>query len=215
MKLPQTKIFRLVDGTGLALQTGHRRSVDIDLFTDKDFDKDELIGILKYEFPAFSLNWRNEYGCTSQINSIKTDFFNWAIPFIKPPLTEDGLIIADKLEIGAMKLEAITTRKDKKDFIDIAVLLNDFSLVELLSAFRKRYPYINHKMALESLTAVDYADLSPEPELLMPITWSDVKNKIVSSVKNFLDEQKKLTEKQQQERLRKAEELLKNKKTDS
>jgi hypothetical protein len=214
MKLPQIEDFRLVGGTGLSLQIGHRHSVDLDLFTSSDFDKDKMLRLLQEEFSAFVLNWRNKNGFTSLIDEVKVDFFNWGIPFIKPAVEEDGIIVADKLEIGAMKLETITTRKDKKDFIDIYFLLNEYSLKELLIAFREKYSFINPKMILESLTAVDYADESTEPKMMNPIAWQEVKNYIVDCVTNYFIGQKSAIELQQVERLRKAEELLKNKKKD-
>lgn len=45
-QLPEVSAFRLVGGTSLSLQMGHRTSVDIDLFTDKSFDIAELQKIL-------------------------------------------------------------------------------------------------------------------------------------------------------------------------
>ena len=111
-----------------------------------------------------------------------------------------------------MKLEAITSRKDKKDFFDIMFLLNELSLKELITVFRSKYPYINHKFALESLMAIDYADETADPILLKPLNWTEAKQQIVSNVEYYFTEQKNELTKKQEERLRKAEELLKKKK---
>ena len=204
--------FRLVGGTGLALQLGHRISVDIDLFTDKDFDKTNVSRLLQKEFETYVLDWQNVNELVTRIDNIKVDLFNWNVSFIRPPVVENDIVAMDKLEIGAMKLETITTRKDKKDFFDIAFLLQEFSIRELLTCFRSKYPFLNHKMVLESLMAVDFADETNEPVLIKKMTWEDAKKIIVDSVLNFFEAIKDESVRQQQERLRKAEYLLKKKK---
>jgi len=204
--------FRLVGGTGLALQLGHRISVDIDLFTDKDFDKTNVSRLLQKEFETYVLDWQNVNELVTRIDNIKVDLFNWNVSFIRPPVVENDIVAMDKLEIGAMKLETITTRKDKKDFFDIAFLLQEFSIRELLTCFRSKYPFLNHKMVLESLMAVDFADETNEPVLIKKMTWEDAKKIIVDSVLNFFEAIKDESVRQQQERLRKAEDLLKKKK---
>ena len=85
MQLDELNSFRLVGGTSLALQIGHRKSVDIDLFTDKEFDIKNLQDVLKKKFSSFSISWSNQNGFTSEINNVKADFFNWHNPFIKEP----------------------------------------------------------------------------------------------------------------------------------
>jgi hypothetical protein len=215
MQLPELKNFRLVGGTSLALQIGHRKSVDIDLFCSGSFDTVSLHRKLAAEFDSFELNWENKNGFTSSINNIKVDLFNWNVPFTTPPVTESELVLMHEEEIGAMKLETVTSRKEKKDFIDIAILLQKYSLSQLLIAFKTKYPYMNAKFVLESLMAIDYADETAEPVMMNPFSWADTKSFIISAVETYFETKKKEIELQQQERLRKAEELLKNKKKNS
>lgn len=212
MKLSPLQNFRLVGGTSLALQLDHRRSVDIDLFTEKNFDKDALIDLLKQEFKTFMVNWRNMNGFTSSIDQVKSIFFNWGIRFLHPPVLEDGLILMPASEIAATKLETITTRKTQKDFYDIACLRQQFSLKDMLVTFCQKYPYLNHKMVLESLMAPDYADETEQPKIFVEMTWNQVKQKVVEAVKQFFEEQDASFKALQVERLRRAEELLKQKK---
>ncbi len=208
-RLNELHSFRLVGGTALALQMGHRKSVDLDLFTDRHFDKKEMQQFLGESFGDFKVNWENRNGFTSFIREIKVDFFNWHIPFLFSVIFEDGFRLADKREIAAMKLEAITGRKEKKDFIDIAFLLKEYSLRELLMGFKKRYPFITLTFVLESLMAIDFADDSIVPEMLIEIDWDDTKKFIVQSVNNYFYAQKEIIENEKLERIRKAEELLK------
>ena len=215
MTLPELSHFRLVGGTSLALQLGHRTSIDIDLFTDTSFENIQLQLLLRDQFKSFQLMWENRNGFTSKIDNAKVDFFNWHIKFIKPAIIEDSLRLMDKIEIAAMKLETIATRKEKKDFIDIYFLLQQYSLKELITNFKLKYPFISYKFIVESLMAVDYADNTEAPEIFLPFDWNKAKKYIVNCTNDYVEELGKKVIDEQQERLRKAEELLKNKKDES
>lgn len=210
-QLPEISTFRLVGGTSLSLQIGHRISVDIDLFTDKFFDIAGLQETLNGTFDSFEVVWANKNGFVSMIEDIKVDFFDWHIPFIKDAITADGICLADKEDIAAMKLEAITTRKEKKDFIDIAFLLELYNLTDLLSAHKTKYPYMSTKFVIESLLAVDFADNTELPKMTIPYNWENTKSLIVKTVNQYVGDLKSDVVKQQEERMRKAQELLKNK----
>jgi hypothetical protein len=212
MELRELYDFRVVGGTSLALQIGHRGSIDIDLFTDALFDNKEVQLILRDRFSSFQILFENKNGFASQINNIKIDFFNWHVAFIRPAILEDSLRLTNKEEIGAMKLETITTRKEKKDFIDIYFLLQQYPLKKLIDDFRIKYSFIDYKFAIESLMAVDYADKTEEPLMMQTFEWNKAKKYIVDCVKDYLSNLRKNIEEQQQERLRKAQELLKSKK---
>ncbi|MGN6530994.1 MAG: nucleotidyl transferase AbiEii/AbiGii toxin family protein [Ginsengibacter sp.] len=207
--LPEFSAFRLVGGTALALQIGHRKSIDLDLFTDKNFDIKELQNKLHETFGSLEVIWSNKNGFVSLINDIKVDFFDWHVPFVKEVIKEDNICLADKEDIAAMKLEAITTRKEKKDFIDIAFLLKSYDLTRLLSVHKIKYPFISTKFVVESLLAVDYADQTEPPKMLIPYDWESAKTLIVKTVDKYLNSLKAGIVKQQEDRMIKAEELLK------
>ena len=211
MSFSELAEFRLVGGTALALQIGHRKSVDIDFFCSKEFDKKRLQLFLQKNFEHFVLNWQNNEGIVARIDDVKVDFFNWHIPFIYPAIEIDNIRMADKREIAAMKMEAITGRKEKKDFVDVAVLLREYEFKELLSAFKIRYPFISHKFVIESLTAIDYADESVNPEMVIDYKWKDVKKDIQTNVERYFLTQLAEAEKIKQDRLQQAQELLKKK----
>ena len=209
--LPEISGFRLVGGTSLSLQIGHRTSVDIDLFTDKAFDSEELQKVISNNFESFEVRWANRNGFTSMINDIKVDFFDWRVAFIKPVLTADGLLLADKQDIAAMKFETITTRKERKDYIDIAFLLKEYDLKTLLSLHKSKYPFISSQFVIESLMAIDYADNTEQPKLFVSYDWQQLKQDVIGAVTSYVDEAKNAIARQQDERLKKAEELLKKK----
>ena len=215
MSFPELSEFRLVGGISLALQVGHRKSVDIDFFCEKEFDNRKLQFFIQKNFEKFVLDWQNSEGFVARIDNVKVDFFTWHIPFIYPVIEIDSLRLSDKREIAAMKMEAITGRKEKKDFIDIAVLLREYKFKELLSAFRIRYPFISHKFVIESLAAIDYADESTNPEMLINYKWEEVKMDIQKSIERYFLDQLAEAEKTKTIRQLKAEELLRKKKRKS
>lgn len=117
MRINELNSFCLVGGTSLALQIGHRSSVDIDLFTNKGFNSPALQSLLHDQFKQFTLTWINQNGFSCIINGVKTDFFNWNVPFILPYYEEDNIRLMPKEEIAAMKFEAIASRKEKRIFM--------------------------------------------------------------------------------------------------
>lgn len=214
MDMPLLAGFRLAGGTSLALQIGHRTSVDIDLFTDTGFDKKNLQSSLLHEFPSFQLLWQNENGFSANVNNVKIDVFNGRVRFINEPVKDEGLRLFDKKEVGAMKLEAITDRKTKKDFCGLYFLLHLYSLAELVESFRMKYPFIDYKFVIESLWLIDRADDSEPPVMSKDFSWTDGKEYILSCVKKYWSDLQDRAAAKQQNRLKKAEELLRKKKKD-
>jgi len=143
--------FVIVGGTALSLQLGHRISVDIDLFTANDYDsinlkdiKSALTTDFAYTERLESLNDRNigytVYIGNSKSEKIKLDLF-YTEEFIAPILQQDGLRLASLQDIAGMKMQAIVSRKRKKDFWDIHQLLETFTLEELIQFGLQRNPY--------------------------------------------------------------------------
>ena len=88
--LPELKEFFLVGGTSLALQLGHRNSIDIDLFSQHDFSDDDILNLLNSKFEIKEI-YRRKNTIISLIDNIKTDFIKHAYPFIVSPITEEGI----------------------------------------------------------------------------------------------------------------------------
>ena len=146
------KDFRLVGGTALALQRRHRRSVDIDLFTDMDYANMPLTAMrefLEKEFPIHKgtesmimpANGYHIFLSEGNEPPVKVDFF-YTEPFIFPAIEKDGLRIADQREIAAMKLGVIGNQiYRQKDFWDIHEMLENYSLSEMIQWALERDPY--------------------------------------------------------------------------
>jgi predicted nucleotidyltransferase component of viral defense system len=177
------KEFYLVGGTALALQLGHRNSIDIDFFSQNDFSTQFLINEIskKYEF---HISFERENTLLCSINTTKTDFIKHNNPFVKDPITEEGIKFLSKEDIAAMKLNAIVqSGKRLKDFIDIYFLLEHYSVDEMLDFYKQKYPHMNAMIPLKALGFFD--DIDPEmdpPKLRKPLPLSKIKKRILDAI---------------------------------
>lgn len=182
---PFLKECRLVGGTALALQYGHRSSIDLDFFGSFDIDGEGMLKVLKnygnVEKQKISTNIR-----IFDINGVKVDFVNYSIyPWLENPIEEDGLRLASPKDIAAMKINAIEGRGSKKDFIDVYYLLQHFSLEEILDFYAKKYPNFSIYRALMSLTYFVDAEKLEMPTMFVDFDWEQCKSFILSEVKAF------------------------------
>lgn len=163
----------------MALQLGHRNSIDIDLFTQKDFTPEEMETLLKVKY-SFQATLAKANTLLAVVNGIKTDFIKHDYPFIKPPVTEEGITFLSKEDIAAMKFHAIIqSGKRLKDFIDIYYLLEHFSMKQMVEFFSTKYTYSNPMIALKAVNFFDEIDESIDPpKLLKPLQVAQIKKRI-------------------------------------
>ena len=182
MQEPALCELRLVGGTALALQYGHRSSIDLDLFGKIDVDAYELQEILSKHG---MLRVENETKIIHQyiIDNIKVDVVNYPFEWITPMIEDEGVRLASPMDIAAMKVNAIEGRGTKKDFIDMYMLLQHYSLEEILGFYQQKYP--NHSVfrALRSLTYFEDAEDQFMPRMFVDTTWEEMKQFIIHRVK--------------------------------
>jgi hypothetical protein len=178
-QLPELNSFYLVGGTALALQLGHRNSIDIDLFSKDDFTDQEIEQLLRTKY-AYTATLSRKNTVLAVVNNIKTDFIKHDYPFIQPPITEEGITFLSKEDISAMKFHAIIqSGKRLKDFIDIYFLLQHFSMKQMLEFFSQKYSYSNPMIAMKAINFFDEIDENIDPPKLMnPITLQQIKKRI-------------------------------------
>jgi predicted nucleotidyltransferase component of viral defense system len=179
------KQFVLVGGTALALQIGHRKSVDLDLFTIQDFNSDELIVSLNKNYNIQTIS---QYPQTliCNINGIKVDFIRFKYKFIRPVIEENGIRLLQIDDLAAMKLDAVTGRGRKKDFYDIYYLLKMYDLNKLFSLFLEKYPHQTTFHVAKSLAYFVDAENDVDPIILdNKLKWTNVKNKIKKEIQKL------------------------------
>jgi len=169
--------MRLVGGTSLALQIGHRKSIDIDLFGNLSADYENLVDELKTLGEVVSLkNSKNIHSLL--INEIKVDIVNYEYKWLTNKITTDNIHLASIEDIAAMKLNAIIGRGSKKDFIDLFFILKDYSLETLIDFYTKKYNDGSTFLVLKSLTYFEDADMEEMPFMFNNIDWQTIKNNI-------------------------------------
>ena len=185
--------FFLVGGTALALHLGHRVSIDLDLFFNKDFETSDIFQelhndiefkvIMQKEKNSMIINARKK-NCSSEF--VKIDFLKYSYPLINQVKGIDGLRLLSIEDIIAMKLSAVANRGAKKDFFDIYELLKKYSISDMLILFSKKFPETEHFQILKSLTYFDDAETEFDPISLNNTSWEQVKMVIKDKVNDYL-----------------------------
>ena len=175
--------FVLVGGTSLALQLGHRVSVDIDLFGMSDIDENHFLEVLQKMGETIVLK-KSKNILICSVNGAKVDFVNYHYPWLEHYSVSDSIRLASQKDIGAMKLNAIAGRGSKKDFIDLYYLLKQYSLDELIQFYLDKYSDGSEFMVLKSLAYFDDADLEATPVLFEQVSWEEIKKNILFHLSN-------------------------------
>ena len=160
--------FYLAGGTALALQIGHRVSVDFDLFSAKPLEKSLLPKIKRIfadELAAVLVN--NPGELTLTVAGVKCTFLNYPFPILEPLVTVNELSLLSPAEIAATKAYSVGRRGEYKDYIDLYFLLNGkyTSLDKIIDLANRKYgAEFNDRLFLEQLL---YLDDVEEMEIVM------------------------------------------------
>lgn len=178
------KDFFLVGGTSLALQIGHRLSIDLDLFTQNTFETQELEQYLSNKHNFFT-DYVASNTLKGFINGVKVDFIMHHYPLVNPLEIYNPYRLASLQDIGAMKLNAIGHSGNRqKDFYDLYFLLEHFSLKSLMETYQKKYPKSNPIIPLKSLVYFDDIDFEIEnPLLVRKVSFEEVKERLIIASK--------------------------------
>jgi len=176
--------MRLVGGTALALQIGHRKSIDLDLFGDIDFDNVNTAKVFTNFNNTITLKRSKNINIFS-IDDVKVDFVNYSYPWLQNQLLLGGIRLAGIEDIAAMKLAAITGRGSRKDFIDLYFLLQKYNLKEMLGFYRNKYFDGSEYLVLKSLTYFTDAENDIEIEMIKDVSWIKIKAYILETVDKY------------------------------
>lgn len=189
MAVPELGGFLLVGGTALSLLYGHRQSIDIDLFSEHPFDYDLVAGTLQMQFGSqFVLEDKpRRFGIFCNIDGIKVDLVYYPHPHIRPDREISGIRFISTEDIAAMKVQAVLGRARKKDFWDIAALLEHFAIADFIDFHKQKYNTQNLLITVPQ--AISYfidAEDDADPKSMNGQTWEMVKSAIQGRVRRFL-----------------------------
>lgn len=176
--LDELQNARLVGGTALALQIGHRKSVDIDLFMSNTVDVNDLLAAIQTVTNDVVLLSSSRTMRFLRVNNVKVDVVTYPYKWIDEPVIEDGIRLASMKDIAAMKISAITNRGTKKDFIDLYFLLQHLTFQEIIELYKTKYPDAIMFTTLKSLVYFDDAEPEPMPYMLKDVSWGQIKSTI-------------------------------------
>ncbi len=178
--------FKLAGGTALAVQLGHRLSIDLDFFIDKPLDERSLRVFLdqKYQIQIASISSNSISGLVS---GVKVDFIAHQYKQLNESVVMEGIRIYSLQDIAAMKINALCNRGSKKDFYDVYSLMKSYSIEQMFSLFAQKYNQTDNIMVAKSLLYFEDAELEPDPKLIGEnASWPEVKKTIAVNVKKMM-----------------------------
>lgn len=174
----------LVGGTALALQMGHRFSVDLDLFTHSAFEAEPLLEAFEAKYNVQPLTITNTIFIIV-VEGVKVDCVRFKYPFAFPLLNMEGVRMADIRDIAPMKLDAVTKRGSKKDFFDMYYLFERFSPAQILEWYNQMFRHSTSFHVIRCLTYFDDAEQTETPIVFdKKVTWAEVKKRMVQVVRD-------------------------------
>lgn len=178
--IPEFNLFRIVGDTAVALQLGHRTSIDIDFFSTHKLSHPKPSTILKRHFPEATI-YQREYGTSANIMGVKVDIFDdWHIPFSDPPVIENRLRLTSLRDLAIFKIQCIVERREKKDYIDLFYLFQKLDAQTILQDFKKVEPMLSDNSILFALgeTEAAFSNQSPMPAMISSFSVNEVINRL-------------------------------------
>lgn len=176
----------LAGGTGLALQLGHRKSIDLDFFSEKFPKREILLANISHFKPKIIQEAPGTLD--TSIFGTKVSFLEYKYPLLENFVDYEKIKIANVLDIACMKVTAISSRGSKKDLVDLYFILQKHSISDLFTAIEKKYEGVDYQKLhlLKSILYFSDANNDPDPDMIDAISWNDIKDSIESKVKEYL-----------------------------
>ena len=178
--------FLLAGGTNLALRLGHRKSIDLDLFSYQHFDAISLAEYLTQNYNFEKTDVREEDTVKGFIDDVKIDIVAHIYPLVDEPFIAENVIRMYSIrDIVAMKLAAISDNgKRLKDFVDIAFLSTQMSLNQMLAAYAQKYKNANALHAVRGLAYFDDINFDVAIDLINnTFSWKKIEKRIREMIK--------------------------------
>ena len=171
--------FYLAGGTALALQLGHRRSIDLDFFSPTE-DIPSIRAVLAEALVPFEpiladTSWGN---LVFLAQGVQIGFYGYGYPLVATPRDAEGTSLASISDIGLMKLDALQSRASRKDFYDLYAISEKMTLRELFDLAPKKFTTSRdfEAQVVKRFPFFERADVEEDPILLKEISWEKVKD---------------------------------------
>ena len=181
--------YYLAGGTALSLHIGHRISDDIDLFTKNDLQKDEIFNFVKTNISEKAKIINNQgriFQLFMEKEKLKIDFVQFPYDLLDPLIETEGIRLAGKNDLSAMKISAAGTRgNEAKDFVDLYFLLREMPIDTMFENFKKKYKtddilqYVRSVMFFDDIPQASWTALKPIKEIF---SVKGIKEKLTQEV---------------------------------
>ena len=173
----------------MTLRLGHRRSVDLDFFSQADevhFQTRQEV-IQAFTVLAAQVVENTDGNLLLLAEDVHVGFFGYGYSLLEPTEEVEGVQVASLVDIGLMKLDALIGRGSRKDFYDVYVVARHIPMADLLEKGKEKYPYVRDfaLMAVESMLQFENADRDRQPELLISVPWEEVRRYFLEAGKTF------------------------------
>jgi hypothetical protein len=179
----------LAGGTALALQIGHRTSLDFDFYTKDHFETGLLLKNFQHDLGSVRVDRVAKDTLILTTEGVSVSVFYYPHELIGDLVLFDGIKLASIEDIAAMKMVAISMRGKRRDFIDAYYLLGKFSLKEIVEFTIKKYPSYQPMVILKGLIYFKDAEddgLSRGIKMFdEKFSWEDAKKKIFNEVEKY------------------------------
>lgn len=190
--------FYLAGETGLALQLGHRVSLDLDLFSERPWSASGVRDAARALGPT-TVDLESEGTLVGEIDGVRVSFFHYPYPLLEPPVRVRGeaagsapaFPLAGLLDIACMKLVAVSQRGSRKDFIDLYFLHRaGVDIRSAIHALTRKMPGVAHNLVhlVRSLAYFVDAESEPEPRMLVSFEWSEARDHALAQSRVLLQE---------------------------
>jgi hypothetical protein len=190
-QMPAVQPFYLAGGTAVALRLGHRISRDLDFFSETDSvdtpRREEIVAALRAAGHSVTVQRSAFTTLVLMADAHHLSFFSYAYDLVDEMSEVQGVRVAGLLDVALMKIDALSGRGLKRDFIDLYMIAQQTPLDKILELGRRKYPhYRDLRMnALAAMTQFDAADEDADPVLLQPIQWDEVKRFFIAEAKRL------------------------------
>ncbi len=178
MEIDALKDFALLGGTSLSLRWGHRRSEDLDLFSNVLFDEGLILQELENNFSNVIVDVQEKQTMRLRIEEVKVEIISPKKPYLKPFELIEDIRFFSVDDAMAFKMNAIERRGSKKDFFDLYECLKYYDFEDIISFYQKKFETTNIVQLLKSITYFGDAELYPNPISFSKITWENIKEEI-------------------------------------
>jgi Nucleotidyl transferase AbiEii toxin, Type IV TA system len=188
MKIAALKNFALLGGTSLSLRWGHRKSEDLDLFSNTIFDEWAVIEAISDYFAEVIVLAQDKQTVRLFVENIKVEIIAPQRPYLQPIELVEGLRLFSVADAMSFKMNAIERRGSRKDFYDLHEALKHYALEELIDFYCQKFSTHDPLHLIKSISYFADADNEPDFISFKKETWSEIKAQILQHHKKYINE---------------------------